>query len=388
MKMLRMNDAFGHPIGSINWFGVHTTSVSNRYRKVCYDNKGYAADFFEEHVKKESQRNSIMTFSQDATGDVSPNFKWSAKNREYRGMYTDDYESASFNGELQFKLAKQIFQDANVNGTTIEGELDHFHCYVDMSSVLIDPIYTGGLVNERTADPTWGMSFLEGTTDGKGASKVVGQAIRVFLSSLKRIDILSARLNKDLEQRYKVVDYYRAHHPKHIIIDHASGRVAGAKHPEKLLVPSFVDPAVKNIKYANKVGYGKKTPWIPRILPLQIFIIGSMALVGIPAEITTIAGKQLRETLAPILAQRGVHIIQLCPYANSYAGYITTPSEYKLQLYEGGHTLFGKWTLSAYRMQFANMAHQLLKPKTERSLDGVKPEMLSMDDIWQGFDLQ
>jgi len=387
MKLLRFDDAGGKPIGSLNWFGVHTTSVSNRHRKVCYDNKGYAADLFETSLKEKYKDENIVTgFAQDAAGDISPNFIWDRRNSEYRGKHLDDYESAAYNGKLQSDKAQEIFDSASKIGKKIKGDIDYLLMYADMSAVGIDESYTGGLKHETTSDPTWGMSFLEGTTDGQGAAKIVGQAVRVFLGSIRQVEVMAARMSKNEERQKKVIGYYNAHHPKAIVINHATGVTAGALHPEKLVVPNFVDPAIKFIKLANKVGYGKKTPWIPQVLPLQIFIIGNLAIVGIPSEITTIAGARLRKTIAEVLEERGVSEVLLSPYANSYAGYITTYEEYRLQLYEGGHTLFGKWTLAAYQMKFKQMAEELLKAPEDRNKVSLKPEIFDMKDIWTGED--
>ncbi len=46
-------------------------------------------------------------------------------------------------------------------------------------------------------------------------------------------------------------------------------------------------------------------------------------------------------------------------YANAYSQYVTTPEEYQLQQYEGGSTLFGKYTLPAYQQEFAGLAKAL-----------------------------
>ena len=388
MKLLRFDDENGNPIGCFNWFGVHTTSVSNRYRKVCYDNKGYAAQFFEEYLNEEytSDKEIVTGFAQDAAGDISPNFIWDRKNREYRGKHVDDYESAAYNGSLQYDKAKSIFKSAAKIGKNIKGGIDSILMYVDMSNVAIDEQYTGGLKHERTSDPAWGMSFLEGTTDGQGAAKIVGQAVRVLLGSIRQVEVMAARMSKNLERQRRVIGYYNAHHPKAIIINHETGVTAGAIHPEKLVVPDFVDPAVKYIKMANRVGFGKKKPWIPKILPLQIFIIGQLAIVGVPAEITTIAGARLRKTVAEVLEERGVSEVLMSPYANSYAGYITTYEEYRLQLYEGGHTLFGKWTLAAYQMKFKELATELLKAPEDRKAYAMQPARFAKKDIWYGTD--
>ncbi len=385
MKLLRFDDTNNQTIGSINWFGVHTTSVSNRYRKVCYDNKGYAADYFEQYLASTQATEGVTAFAQDATGDISPNFIWDRKNREYRGKFEDDYESAAYNGQLQFEKARDIYQSAAKIGKKIEGGIDYIMMYADMSDVSIDADYTGGLKHETTAQATWGMSFLEGTTDGQGATKIMGNAVRMILGTIRSVEVLAARMSKDPQRQRQVMDYYNAHHPKAIIINHETGVTAGAVHPEKLVVPGFIDPSIKFIKFANKVGYGKKTPWVPKRLPLQIFVIGQLAIVGIPAEITTIAAKRLRKTVAKVLEERGVSEVILSPYANSYAGYITTYEEYRLQLYEGGHTLFGKWTLAAYQMKFKALAEELLKKEEDRTDLPQNPTLFGMEDIWTGM---
>lgn len=387
MKLLRFQNEKGETFGSINWFGVHTTSVSNRYRKVCADNKGYAAEYLEEYLQALQEKgDAVAAFAQDAAGDISPNYIWEMRYREYRGKYKDDYEAAAYNGSLQFEKAKEILEEIDEKGKTIEGELDSILMYVDMSKVMIEEQYTNGLKHERTTEPCWGMDFLEGTTDGQGASKVVGQAVRVIMRSIRGVEVMSARLSKDVERQREVIDYYNAQHPKCIVINHAKGMVVGAKYPEKMVIPGFVDPAIKYIKYSNKVGYGKKTPWVPTILPLQIFLIGQLAIVAMPFEITTIAAQRLRQTVQEVLAQRGIEEVIMSPYANSYAGYVTTYEEYRMQLYEGGHTLFGKWTLAAYQMKYKELATELLKAPQDRHKYRLRPDMFTMDEIWTGMD--
>lgn len=42
-------------------------------------------------------------------------------------------------------------------------------------------------------------------------------------------------------------------------------------------------------------------------------------------------------------------------------GHLTIPQEYELQLYERGHTIFGKWTLGASQNQFDMLLKELKK---------------------------
>ena len=101
------------------------------------------------------------------------------------------------------------------------------------------------------------------------------------------------------------------------------------------------------------------TPWTPQVLPIQLAVIGDVALIAVPHEFTTVAGRRLRATVEAALGRLGVTRTVLVGYANAYAGYVTTPEEYELQDYEGASTHFGKWTLPAYQTVFARLAASL-----------------------------
>jgi neutral ceramidase len=203
MKLLRFDHPDGKPIASLNWFGVHTTSVSNRCDKVCYDNKGYAAEFMEEWLLDEYGHDEKWSagFAQDATGDISPNFVWIAKLREYRGKYKDDYESAAHNGRLQFSKAKEIFEDAPTKGLEIKEGIDYILAYYDMTNFEISEEFTAGLSNQRTGDACMGMAFLVGTTDGQGTPKIIGNLAGAYLNSSREIEVLAARLSRNKKRQ-------------------------------------------------------------------------------------------------------------------------------------------------------------------------------------------
>ena len=50
--------------------------------------------------------------------------------------------------------------------------------------------------------------------------------------------------------------------------------------------------------------------------------------------------------------------VLLCTYANDYMGYVTTNEEYQEQCYEGGHTIFGQWTLAAFQTRLTTLARR------------------------------
>jgi neutral ceramidase len=96
-------------------------------------------------------------------------------------------------------------------------------------------------------------------------------------------------------------------------------------------------------------------PMQSQVVPMTLARIGQLTLVCVPGEFTTMAGRRLRETVAKALGESSKHVV-LVGYANDFSGYTTTREEYATQQYEGGHTLFGPWTLAAYQQEFTRLA--------------------------------
>ena len=78
MRLLRIDRENDDPIGLLNWFGVHTTTVGNDNRRICFDNKGYASEAFEKEKMDENPDFSAI-FAQGPCADVMPNFVWEGK---------------------------------------------------------------------------------------------------------------------------------------------------------------------------------------------------------------------------------------------------------------------------------------------------------------------
>ena len=82
MHLLRIDGLNGERIGALNWFGVHTTSVHNDNHSICSDNKGYAADRMESHIREMSHDETfVAAFGQGTAGDVTPNYIWDKKKK-------------------------------------------------------------------------------------------------------------------------------------------------------------------------------------------------------------------------------------------------------------------------------------------------------------------
>jgi len=390
MRLIRFDDKEGKPIGLINWFGVHTTSLSNDNTKINYDNKGYAAEYMESYLKEQGDDFPISIFAQEASGDVTPNFILDKKKKWLRGMFEDDIKSAKHNGDFQFKKAKEILEDCLEKGSKVKGEIDYTAMYIDFANAKIDPEFTDGQLNQRTSQPCIGVSFLQGTREGPGLPKIAVQAFKFcdFFVRNYRKYIYSNFIS--YKERVVMMHTYEAQHPKVLALEMGDGRIMGTKRVRNLIMPGFVDPTMAGLKKLDRTGHMKQKPWEPDILQIQLIVLGQLALVGIPSELTTISGQRIRKQILSILKERGIIEVILCPFANGYAGYITTYEEYQVQAYEGGHTVFGKWTLAAYQTKLKLLANELnLAPedRIRETADDVKqgPRIVPADKVWTGF---
>jgi neutral ceramidase len=378
MTLLKVVAEDGTEMGSINWFGVHPTSLPNTNNKLCYDNKGYASAYLEKYYAEKGNSNYLSAFAQGTCGDVTPRMVYHPvypfQRGQWEGKYPDDFESAKFNGRLQFEKAKEIAESKNQ--IAIDGAIDYELMYVNFTDVTCDPKFANGKTDAQTGNATMGLAFFTGTTiDGPGMHPAVAAVVKRLIRFIKFWEKFKAKFGSE---KYKklIEKKYRAHGVKDILVESNTRRILGTKHIDRLFAPSWSDPAIASFKYFyRKVGHINK-PWTPKILPVQLFIIGDIAWAAFPFEITTIAGKRLRKSLEDVLSQRGVKRVILNPYANGYSGYMTTNEEYQAQIYEGGHTVFGEWSFAALQTKFDLLAKEMLKPREERKFvhDAIPPD--------------
>lgn len=378
MTLLKIEGEKGENIGSINWFGVHTTSLPNTNTKLCFDNKGYASAYLEEEYKAKGEENYLGVFAQGTCGDVTPRVIYNPiypfQRGQWEGKFPNDLESTKYNGRLQYEKAKEIIEAEGE--TNISGPIDFELLFVNFTDVHVDPKFANGKTDARTGDAALGLAFFTGTRiDGPGMHPFIAFFVKTAIRIIKRVEKFRAKFAS--EQYKKVIERkYRTQGNKDILIESNARRILGTTKLDRIIVPAALDPAIATIKYFyKKVGHVKK-PWTPRILPLQLFIIGDVAFAGFPFEITTIAGQRLRNSLLETLSPIGIKRVILNPYANGYSGYITTYEEYQGQVYEGGHTVFGEWSLAALQTKFDVLAKQFLKPKKERVMphDAIPPD--------------
>jgi neutral ceramidase len=326
MRGLFMEDENGKLKAFINWFGVHATSISSFNTRIHHDNKGIAAQLFED---KNPQ--AVAFFLQSCAGDISPNYVWEKNLKRMRGKYPDQYESACYNGEIQFNEAQKITKDKDVSGP------------MRASSAFIN-------IAALAAEPAHGVAFFRGTAEGPGIHPLLGTLLEQF-SKIQQATKLKAH---DRE-------FNRAHAPKNILLDHRDGAFLGIPLSFWKKLPKLPDQTLESFRLTARKEALQTLPWVPKIIPFQLVEIGPLLLVTIPGEITTYAGKILSEKLQVSFKDK---VILITSYANGYMGYVTTPDEYDLQCYEGGHTVYGRNTLSALIEGYNHLALEMNEGST------------------------
>lgn len=361
MTVLRFDDAAGRPLGMVSWFGVHGTSIHTDNTLLHPDNKGMAAAWFERYAAEElGAPDFVAAFAQSPCGDVTPNRNYSSKRGVTVGEHEDDFEAARLNGEIQARFARRLFESC-APGDAVEPRLDAALLTADFADLEVPPRFAGGRRDCRTTPAVVGLRMICGTREGPGLPYFIAPIVEAIVQARARI----ARWTKGPSTDPQA--------PKLALLElglGTKGKALGmAPMDRRFPIPSGADPTIGFLNRILKEGATDERPWAPQILPAQVFVIGDFAIAAAAGELTTVAGRRLRAGILDRLEQRGVGHVVSMPYSNTYAGYITTPEEYQAQGYEGGHTLFGRWTLGGHRTLFDQVADRLLTKASERPQD-------------------
>ncbi|MFH8371626.1 neutral/alkaline non-lysosomal ceramidase N-terminal domain-containing protein [Streptomyces sp. NPDC018031] len=301
----------GRPVGAVNWFATHGTSMSGDNRLVSADNKGYAAYHWEREVERVDYLAGgspafVSAFAQTNAGDMSPNL-------DLRPPTTpEDFARTRACGLKQYEAAaRQLGQP----GRRLTGGVDSRLVYVDLSDVTVRPEFTGDGRSHTTSTPCIGASMAAGSMEDGPAFPGFQEGENPFWDLVS--DSLVYTVSPELRE---------------------------AQAPKDVFVP---------IGELNRI-----YPWVQERVPVQLVRIGGLHLIGIPGEVTIAAGLRLRRTVAAITGA-ALDDVLVAGYANSYFHYVTTPEEYDAQQYEGGSTLFGRWQLPALQQTVAELAEAM-----------------------------
>ena len=300
-------------IGALSWFAVHPTSLTYNNLLVSADHKGIASFEMERRARTRNDTTSefVAAFAQSNCGDVTGNL-----NLDNTGPGVDDYDSARIIGERQLDVAMALLEAAS---EPLQGGVDYRLDAVDFTDLDVGNGFTGA-GPQNTCFPAYGYAFAGGSTEDGGGHPL-------FMEGMLERDSSIDALVELVVSPPAISDELRACHA-----------------PKPILYPKEQqDP-----------------------LPVGVAKLGQLAIVFVPSEATTMAGRRLRDTVRDVLGAEAKYVV-IAGYTNDYAGYITTPEEYAIQQYEGGHTLFGPWTLPAFQQEIDRLARALADGTPVRS---------------------
>ncbi|XP_053495958.1 neutral ceramidase [Ictalurus furcatus] len=349
---LKFTDLDGDGLGIFSWFAVHPVSMNYTNHMVSSDNLGYASYLFEQEKNIGSfpgEGPFVAAFPTSNSGDVSPNTRGpfcvnTGEKCDYLnsscpiggtkmcvafGPGNDMFESTRIIGESIYKKAKELYGSAQQE---VYGNLHTAHQWVNMTDVTVQINSTHSV---KTCKPALGHSFAAGTIDGGGELNFTQGAIEgdPFWDGIR--DALLGEPSKEIQD---------CQNPKPILF--STGEMTWP------------------------------LPWHPEIVDVQIITIGSVAIVAVPGEVSTMSGRRIRQAVKQELETKKaftnteVVVTGLC---NTYTHYITTYEEYQVQRYEGASTIYGPHTLSAYIQHFRGLARAIAEGKTGELPKGPEP---------------
>ena len=327
MTLLKFVDSSGD-IGMLNWYALHPTAMNFHNRLISGDHKGYASLAVERQhgTHYRADDDFVAAFAQSDPGDVTPN-----TNLDNTGPGKTDVDTTRIMGERQLQVAQRLFDSAQ---EALAGPIDTRRIYVDLSSYEVQERFTGMGV-QHTCPSAYGYSFAGGSTEDGGGHFLFEEGMleqSIFLDLLIRLVTGAPRWSESVKA---------CQSPKPILFETGSG------HP----------------------------PLQSQIHPVTLARLGQLVILAMPAEVTTMSGRRLRESVMAELGEWARYIV-LAGYSNGYAGYVTTQQEYMLQQYEAAHTLHGRWSLAAYQQVASQLARALESGSAVES-------SISYDD-WRG----
>ena len=343
------------PIGLINWFAVHPTVIGPAQIYVSGDVKGEAALGLERLMGTDYNADPaagtfVGAFAQADEGDASPNIF--IEQRPYpdvtRGGGVDELDSNRISALKQLARALELYG----SGDLLSGPVDYRLLRIPITQITVDdPVVLASLqhpaemdaAEKRTCDGILGASFGAGAEDGPGPT-VEG------LKCGDDPDLLNAALLDIATLTGTRLEGFPGGWPAQTI----PGQILSAA---VMCNVSALPPALGDFSCQ-----AEKPVLLPRggdVLPLQLFRIGQLAILGLPWEVTTMAGRRLRELLLAELAPVGVSTVVIAGLVNDYVHYLTTREEYAAQQYEGASNLYGPWSLAAVMQESRRMAIEM-----------------------------
>ncbi len=326
--LLKLVAKGGEELGMVSWFGVHPDSIGPDNTLISGDNKGIAAYLFERDKGTDylAEKTFVAAFAQASAGDVTPNIGYGQAPGEITFEKNGSLENATLR---QYEKAKALYDTATER---LRGSIDSRHEWVDMRTLYVEAAGT------TTAPAAMGASFSAGSPFDNPTP------VTLFPNGTT-VATLALRENRSLARLMGLCKAIFA-----IAWPSTLGAKFRGSHAEKpVLLPT-------GIAHLNLMG----PTMTPQIMPLQVLKIGSLAVIAVPAEVTTMAGRRFKRAVLEALAPAGVKYAVVSSLANSYSSYCATREEYAKQWYEGAGTQFGPHEQAAFQQEFVKLSQAIV----------------------------
>ena len=348
MAGIILTDSAGTDIGFFNFFGSHGTSNGIDNTLVASDHKGYAAL----KVEEEMGDGFVAAFAQADSGDTSPN---AVNETDYHEAFlrpdeiydTDAIENQIIHGREEAEAALQLINSAV--RTPLTGDFAVNYTAVDFSDITVDLNYVGNYYMPyddlsagyvKTSEPCIGAGIIAGDEEGAPVDNAAEGAVR-----------------HQFVWNEETGSYER------IACDFTMIDLKGLQYLFKPLWPTAMK-ILQSDGYdeaqAEKVVCLAVGKLMQKAQPLQIMRLGSVAIAGVPFELTYEQANRTRAVLEETLAEAGVTKVIIATHANAYSQYVTTREEYAAQHYEGSTCLFGPWSGAALTQELDKLAQGLV----------------------------
>jgi len=319
----------GEEVGMFSWFAVHADSIGPANHLITADNKGWASYLFEKDKGTDylADRTFVAAFAQANEGDVTPNIGFGQAPPDLTFARNKSLENAVLK---QYGAAKSLYDAATEKVT---GTIDVRHEWVDMRTLVVDSAGT------TTCPAAMGASFSAGSPfDNPSPSPLFPNGVTV--DSLSWSDNAGQTALATLLNGVFAFAWSSTQDPAY-----------KACHAEK---PILIPTGRAHLNIGGPV-------MSPQIMPLQVVKIGSVALIAVPGESTTMSGRRFRKAVLAELASVGVRHGVIAGLANSYASYLATREEYAKQWYEGASTQFGPNEQAAYQQEYVKLSRAIVR---------------------------
>ncbi|VAI12260.1 unnamed protein product [Triticum turgidum subsp. durum] len=376
-----VDDEFG-PVGSFNWFATHGTSMSRTNSLISGDNKGAAARFMEDWAEQNGLPKHTAHANSNDFGSLHLPRRVSTIIPEPDEITDDLMQLAS-----SYKASGgRILASSNITRrirNTQENSAKFVSAFCQSNCGDVSPNVLGAFCIDTNLPCDFNHSTCNGKNElcyGRGpgypnefeSTRIIGD--RQFLKAVDLFNSASEELQGKIDYRHTYLDFSQ--------LEVSVSTSTGGQQVVKTC------PAAMGFSFAAGTTDGpgafdfKQGDDKPAILPIQIIRIGQLVILSVPGELTTMAGRRLRDAVKNVLISgsngefnSNTHVV-IAGLTNTYSQYVTTFEEYQVQRYEGASTLYGPHTLSAYIQEFQKLATAMVANKEIAATNILPPDML------------